>query len=178
MKSPSKSPSACSASWLATAAAILTIAAAGCAATHGSRPPTPTPLNTLGPALFEANLAAATAYALTRHPEASGAVRAASEVICAAAVRTNLSPAALLQAVTPYLRDNPQADLIVRFAIADYTAVHNALIQGASGVPPEAPSQYLEALCRAFTTALAFAPPPPAPGAIGPPTEPQGFILK
>lgn len=171
--SPAPRSRACNAFSLATAAAILTIAAAGCATTHGSRPPTP--LNALGPALFEANLAAAAGYALTRHPEASGAVRAASEVICAAAVRTNLSPAELLQAVTPYIRDNPQADLIVRFAIADYTAVHNALIQaGDTNRPP----QYLEALCRAFTTALAFAPPPPTPGAVGPPPAPPGFILK
>ena len=118
---------------------LLTLGLSGCGTTG----------STVGPAVLQLGVSTGTAYSLTQYPTARPGVAAAALVVCSVANGTNVSPAAIVQALDAYGPLAPESVLIVNSALSLYEIIY-------AGLTPTNSSPYAIALCNGLNQGLAF----------------------
>lgn len=127
--------------------------------------PNPNPNPNVGPALFRLGVAQTAGWQIyknhAKHPEILAEVKAAADIICALAARTNVSPAAIVAALDATGNLNAQSWFIVTGALGTYEILYHGSDQNEA---PRTMQPYAAALCGGLQDAVLF-PLPPVPGA-------------
>lgn len=103
--------------------------------------------------LLRSGVATGVSYGVSRYPQSVPGVRVVTEVVCAAAASTNISPANVIAAIqSSGVELTPETTLIVNGALLLYTGVWNAYGENAVNNPALKP--YLQATCDGMKDGL------------------------